>query len=625
MVMPLKTKEMTDLLPDERACLCYLSSHHPQDVPEFVKQMEYGRKGILHKLASAILREDIDSLYSRTQAIENVFSAPYSKQLQSYPLKENKTYKLAMMSDYAVVFPVVKEYSFRRVETGDDILYVDDSGVRPVETASELVRLLFKESDYPNIEAFCAELDNGTANLTLALAKNTLWKKPFHADSSLDYVQRQRALNPMFSASLFYEQLVLEGHHLHPGAKTKLGLSIEDVLRYAPEFHQPFDVRFVAVKKSKLLTTQTAPILQNDFHDKWKQAQEELLEKGYTPGEYDVIPAHPWQFEHAIPEIYEGEIEAGEVILLDHVRLPADATSSFRSVSPHGEDTPVLKLAVNSQMTSTVRSISPQTAMNSTVFTEMMRTILSETPLPDFQPLNETKGAAFASDDELKRRNLTMLIRESIDAHLEGDEVAVAGMALYAQSPMSGKTVLQELVQESGASPLSFFERYIRVVLPGYLTPMVKYGVALEGHLQNSIPVFKHGHLSRFFFRDWGGARVYKPRLEKQGLDPSFSKGSVSVTENRADMHNKLYYTVFQNHLGEIIRQLADDEAVFWGKVKEVCDETLDRLEREGLQEEVAIDRAFLYQPTVMHKSLTKMRLTNQKSYHYTEVPNPLA
>lgn len=624
MTISMETKEMAELLPDERACLCYLMNQNPADVPVFIEQIEQGRKGILHKLASAVLREDIDGLYSQSMEVTNVFTVPFSRQLSSYPFKANMRYILVDFVEYAIVFPVRKEYSFRRVETVEDILYVDEMGVQPVETASGLVKLLFKEGSYPNLDAFIAELDNGTANLTLALAKNTLWKQSFDSTTTLEYVQKQRAMSPTFSASLFFEQLVLEGHHLHPGAKTKLGLSFEDVLNYSPEFHQPFGVRFVALHQSKLVSTQSNPILE-DFPNKWAEARRELHQKGFDPALYEVLPVHPWQFEHAIPTIYQEEIDEGNVVVLDKVRLTADATSSFRSVSPHGKGTPVLKLAVNSQMTSTVRSISTQTALNSTVFTDMMNNMLTETPIPAFVPLNETKGAAFRSTDELKSRNLTMLVRESIDAHLEDEEIAVAGMALYATSPMSGKTVLQELVQQSGMSGIDFFERYIRIVIPGYLKLMVKYGVALEGHLQNSVPVFKHGRLSRFFFRDWGGARVYRERLEKQGLNPGFAKGSVSVTEDLSEMHNKLYYTVFQNHLGEIIRQLENDESEYWEKVKTVCDETFDQLKQEGFEEEVATDRSFLYQPTVMHKSLTKMRLTNRKSYDYTEVPNPLA
>ncbi|RDY71105.1 hypothetical protein DXT76_09050 [Halobacillus trueperi] len=269
----------------------------------------------------------------------------------------------------------------------------------------------------------------------------------------------------------------------------------------------------------------------------------------------------------------------------------------------------------------------------------MMEEIKDREPhLHSFVPLNEWGGTAFRSEERLKSRNLTMLIRESLHPHLEEGEVAVAGMSLYAQSPISGLTILHELVQEYETkhhlsrteAAKEFFCHYIQKVLPGYMTMMVKYGVALEGHLQNSLPVFKNGRLTRFFFRDWGGARVYAERLRNQGISPKFAADSVSVTNDRSQVHNKLYYTVFQNHLGEIIRQLVTysglPEETFWMEVKRVVKEELDRLSLvDDLAVQVAEDRTFLFQPTVMHKSLTQMRLSNSKGDAYTEVPNPLA
>ncbi|MFP3340870.1 ferric iron reductase, partial [Micrococcus sp. SIMBA_131] len=76
--------------------------------------------------------------------------------------------------------------------------------------------------------------------------------------------------------------------------------------------------------------------------------------------------------------------------------------------------------------------------------------------------------------------------------------------------------------------------------------------VALEGHLQNSIPVFKKGQPVRFYFRDWGGARIYKRRLEERGMYPKFYPESITLTENKEEMYSKAHYTIFQNHLGEI-------------------------------------------------------------------------
>lgn len=646
------------MLEEEVTCMRFIMKQMPSYLNFYIANLEKGRKGILHKLASSILRENIDQLYTSAIDLKKVgsvlvvksdketgLSNEFFSELQKVLIQDDLTYKIVKLENSILIFPIKQQYAFERIETTDDILHIDESGVSVIKVASELINLLFERDE--KVNTFIKELDNGTANLALAYMFDEVWKKEIQDDakklntpSTFEYVVKRKVRDKEFSHSLFFEQLILEGHHLHPGAKTKIGLSQSDVFKYSPEFHQTFAVRFVAVDREYVVTTDSSKgLLEEHYRDEWERCCEELRRKGLKPEEYDIIPVHEWQFTHALPSVYEQEIAEKTIILIDSVKLDAEATSSFRTVYAKNRKTPSLKLAVNSQMTSTVRSISTQTAMNSTLFTNMMSEIMkAEDQLKEFVPLNEIAGAAFKSDDELKSRNLTMLLRESIDEKLEEDEVAIAGPALYSQSPLSEQSILAELVNLYAKSnnltknhaAFPFFEEYIRTVIPGYLTMMVKYGIALEGHLQNSIPVFKNGRLSRFFFRDWGGSRIYQKRLEEQGIAVSFTPGSVSVTENMADMHNKLYYTVFQNHLGEIIRQLVQysgiSEEAFWKRVKKVCDETFAQLaEQRNIKENVLLDRKFLYQSNVMHKSLTKMRLSHEKGDCYSEVSNPLA
>ncbi|WP_394218681.1 IucA/IucC family protein [Halobacillus trueperi] len=643
MILPL-TERMRSRNPglhkEEDQAFQFLKSVHSAYAARFWARRAEARKGILLKLANSIIRENIDDLYSGGTMMDG--SDAYLRRImierEDSHLQKERTYLLVQKQGNKILFPVINKSAFRFVEV-DVPLLVEGQRVRSVCSASELVFLLFNKEDYPNRDTFVQELNNGTANLALALTFHEGWEQTvlteaadLDVETSIDYVLKKGA-----DAHLFFEQLVVEGHHLHPGAKTKIGLTYEDTFRYSPEFHQTFPIRLAAVKKS--LVWRTGATFESSFPESAEAGNKELKDRGYEESLYTILPVHPWQFEHAIPEIYQKEIEDEEVILLSSKPINAEATSSFRTVAPKRKEAPVLKLAVNSQMTSTVRSISTQTAMNSTVFSKMIREIKDQEPqLRSFVPLNEWGGAAFRSEERLKSRNLTMLIRESLHPYLEKGEVAVAGMSLYARSPISGLTILHELVQEFQTknhltrtrAAKEFFCHYIRKVLPGYMTMMVKYGVALEGHLQNSLPVFKDGRLTRFFFRDWGGARVYAERLRKQGISPKFVADSVSVTNDRSSMHNKLYYTVFQNHLGEIIRQLVQysglTEETFWVEVKKVVKEELDRLSLEDdLAGQVAEDRTFLFQPTVMHKSLTQMRLSNSKGDAYTEVPNPLA
>ncbi|MBH0229750.1 IucA/IucC family protein [Halobacillus yeomjeoni] len=654
------TQRMEGLLEDEVSCLRFILDYTPAYLNHYIDHMEKGRSGILHKLASSILREDIGQVCSRSIDLKKIGRVlvvnlnedstewkSFFKNIQEYPLREDLTYKVFQKEDEVYVFPVWDQYAYHRVETTDEILRIDESGVHVIKLASELVRGLFGDNQFENLETFMKELDNGTANLTLAYMYQKVWEKEINqeakklqSNSTIDYLLKKRKMSHHFSPSLFLEQLVVEGHQLHPGAKTKTGLKKKDVFQYAPEFHQTFNVRFVAVKKSHVRTTGASHSLLEPFYPEvLETCVHQLEQRQLDPQSFEILPVHEWQYDYAIPDVYAKEINAGDVIMIDDVHLPVGATSSFRTVYPINEEGPALKLAVNSQMTSTVRSISTQTAMNSTVFTNMMEKVMQqEDQLDEFLPLNEIAGAAFISKDEVKSRNLTMLLRESIEERLTDDEIAVAGPALYADSPVSGQPMLFEVVDHYSntkglpktEAAVSFFSEYISTLLPGYLTMMTKYGIALEGHLQNSVPVFKGGRLSRFYFRDWGGARIYRDRLNKQGISAEFMEGSVSVTNDISSMHNKMYYTVFQNHFGELIRLLVSytglAEDTFWLLVKKVCKETMEDLsEQKEIKNQVEIDREFLFQPTVMHKALTKMRLTDKKGYSFSEVSNPLA
>jgi siderophore synthetase component len=250
-------------------------------------------------------------------------------------------------------------------------------------------------------------------------------------------------------------------------------------------------------------------------------------------------------------------------------------------------------------------------------------------------PLNETAGFSFKSNDKHQARNLTVVIRENKENELAPDEIPIVGSSLYNTSPFTNKTVLEEVVdeyiqhrqlsQKNGA--ISFLNDYLSITIPGFLTLMTKYGVALEGHLQNSIPVFKQGKPVRFYFRDWGGARIYKKRLASRGMNPAFYPGSMTLTDDLNEMHYKAHYTIIQSHIGEMIRLLTEIsgvyEGIFWGEVKRVCEEVFRSLTSEAGQS-VQEDRLFFFQEKVNHKALASMRMTQADGYLYSIVANPL-
>ncbi|EDL66720.1 IucA/IucC family protein [Bacillus sp. SG-1] len=633
----------------------YLKGMDTSMLESYLGFVEEGRRHILHKLAASLLREDIGNLYTERIELIRIGSAylpssvdgyraceRFLPQVQTLNLKEHLTYWLKSFKAYILLFPIQNEFAFRRVTMEGDILLITKDSCRRVETASELLRLMSLEKQSERLQE---ELDNGTANITMAYSYHQEWANQLRQEarkqdikSTLEYNTAKKKEEPEWSSMLFYEQLALEGHHLHPGTKTKTGMSSEDVRRYSPEFHGKFPIFFVAVHKEHLHKSELVPkTIEKLFNNQYLAFKRTLKDQGLEPASYQLLPVHEWQYHHSLFSIYREEIAANIIIPLPSITAQGTATSSFRTVLAAEGKSPFIKLAVNSQMTSTVRSISKNTALNATVFSEMTEKILEREPsLKHFIPLNETAGYAFKSNDNAKSRNLTVVIRENRENDLEEDEFPIAGSSLYNKSPFTNKTILRELLDEyvyfydlpKREGGISFFKQYLSITLPGFLTLLTKYGVALEGHLQNSVPVFKNGKPVKFYFRDWGGARIYTKRLKAQGLKPNFLSGSLIQTSDPDEMYSKAHYTIIQSHIGEIIRQLVEcsglNEGLFWREVKTAMENVFLSLSYSAGQN-VKEDRIFFYQEKMRHKALTKMRMSDSDGYLYSSVTNPLA
>ncbi|MNY27902.1 Ferric iron reductase FhuF-like transporter [compost metagenome] len=134
----------------------------------------------------------------------------------------------------------------------------------------------------------------------------------------------------------------------------------------------------------------------------------------------------------------------------------------------------------------------------------------------------------------------------------------------------------------------------------------------------------------RIVVRDFGGVRVLRERLERQGLSVAFHPGSATVTHDVADLRNKLTYPVFQNHLGEVIatlhRALGISEEALWRPVAAVCRAVFATLKADpAIAAQAAADEAALFAPTVDLKAMATMRLLGEVTrYTFAPVPNPL-
>ncbi|SHF40200.1 Siderophore synthetase component [Seinonella peptonophila] len=615
-------------LSEERQTIQQLNQEDPNLAKKYQAFLPKARKTILHRLVSAFLREDIFKFNSGS----------YKNTAYHYPLGV----------DESIYIPIRHEFLAGRHIFQKDIAHITNGNVFPILHPIEFLYLVEKKvhTITSNWDQFAKEICNACSNQAIAYVWQELRKlkikslagqyKPLHSNI---YTLAMQLNDPSF-----FEQFCTEGHNLHPCSKTKLDMEPIAVSDYAPECRNQQTLKFVAVQRdlikwSFLNSSETYdsfllsffPQLQTQLNDHWMEYNQR----------YFLIPVHGWQFDHVIPVLYREEIKNQQIILLPELQLMCKASTSFRTMLPAQakEWKGVVKVAVNSQMTSTIRSISPQTTMNAASFTKLIQEVLKREPdlVEQFIPVEELGGCFFKSSHPDLQRNLSVVFRESTQTKLKQNELAIVASALFDESPITGKLILSDFIdafashtqQTIQKAAYSFFYKYASIALNGFLRMMVKYGIGLEGHLQNSIPIFKNGEPVKMMFRDWGGARIYQPRVEKQGLTISFYPDSLTVTQHAEKMREKVYYAVFQNHLGEMIVQLCYIfgcvENRLWKMVAQISKQIFSDLTlNHNLSKEAQSDQHFLFQSKIMHKAITSMRLLNHDRDLYVEIPNPL-
>jgi staphyloferrin A synthase len=307
---------------------------------------------------------------------------------------------------------------------------------------------------------YAVELDDSVANLALARAAQP---PPDGGPPALT-----RAPHP----PAFWEQLVVDGHPLHPACRTRLGMSPTEVRRYAPEHRPVVDLVELAVPPDRWLGTGA----------------------GLPP----VLTAHPWQAER---------IAAAHPYLTDTGRRrPARPLLSLRTLAPLDDPAHHVKTAVDVQMTSAVRTVSAAAVHNGPPVTAYLAD-LARRVAPDLTVLRETAAGAVLVDGA-PCRSLAMVCRQAPPP----DAVPLA--ALAAPSPADGKPLAVEAARLGyGGDPAAYLDGLARVLLPGPLA-LLAHGVGLEAHGQNTLVTLRGGRPRRLYYRDVGGIRLHRPRPE---------------------------------------------------------------------------------------------------------------
>ncbi|TDD94249.1 IucA/IucC family protein [Actinomadura rubrisoli] len=457
-----------------------------------------------------------------------------------------------------------------------------------------------------------------------------------------------------------FEQMAVDGHPLHPMARSRIGMSVDDVRRYAPEFGAEFRLPLVALATAAASgadgrdgadpsDTAAGPlavqqVLAAAFPAAVAAGRAELAASGDDPGRYALLPIHPHQLDHAVPALHPDALSDRRVVPLS-AALPARSLMSTRTLAvgePGSRARLHVKTALEVQITSAVRGVSFPAAHNGPRLSRLLLDIAEHDPLVEGLALSRELAAAClvppetpGPADAARRRSVGVILREDPETLLEPGEVALPAAALLARSPLTGRPVIDDLITElaNGTSraraAARWLRRYLELIVPPALTLLTRYGIAMEAHPQNTVLVLRDAMPHRAMVRDLGGIGILEPRLGHQGYAVDLVPDSELYVPDPAMLRAHLCFALFVHHLGELVPAVAAaggrPERTLWGLVRGVAQDSFRRIAHGARDERSLADADALLRSPWPLKPLLRMRLTGrQLGWRPVAAPNPV-
>lgn len=321
------------------------------------------------------------------------------------------------------------------------------------------------------------------------------------------------------------ERLLHEGHPYHPCFKARSGFTIDDHAAYGPEAGRPFELRWLAVRRSALW--QSLPASEPAFltaelgADTWRCLARELERTG-APEHYGLLPVHPWQFASlAGSPAFAGALARRELVELGPACLRFRATQSLRTLMPlEHRDGAHLKLPLAVRISSSLRTLEPETVRAAPAISSWLRALVGSDPFfeeeADAVVLAEHASAIYqpcGAETAGLESNLAVVWREPVTRHLRAGESAVPYNALFAVEA-DGAPFIGPWIARYGLQ--SWLRQLLRVTLLPLWRLLVHHGIALEAHAQNLVLLQRDGLPARLALRDFHDSLEYVPRFLAQ-------------------------------------------------------------------------------------------------------------
>lgn len=571
-------------------------------------------KNIQHRMLNAIVKERICPEDAKiNQSTDKIEIQYHGRVLTAYVLRKS------MLERYVFDGPFTYQCGDERIQiTSLESLLNILNDAFDIEISERLYHELIHSRD-SFVESY-KQFNNRTSlihqSMTFSMLPDTI-----NFFTWLQHIKDNGTTNDLS----YSESLVLEGHPTHPLTKTKLPLTSEEIRRYAPEFEKIIPLHIMLVSSSHIRTTS----MENDEQYIVNQVIPELKDKlqsflkplDLEMNNYRAIFVHPWQYDHVIGERFKTWISE-KILIPTPFTVESKATLSFRTMELLHHPFHI-KLPVNVQATSAVRTVSTVTTVDGPKLSYALQDMLNI--YPELKVSAEPFGEYVDVDADLARQ-LACIVREKPVLAQEGSTIVSA--SLVNRNPVDDDVIVDSYIKWiNNELTTESIEQFIRQYTSTLVRPLIAYiqdyGIALEAHMQNTSVNLGPNYQMNFLVRDLGGSRIDLQTLKHKLPDVKITNESL-IADSIEAVIGKFQHAVVQNQLAELIHHFNQYDMVNEERLFKIVQQEIEAAIDANKNHAQALHRV-LFGPTISVKALLSMRMENKvKKYLNTELENPI-
>ena len=422
------------------------------------------------------------------------------------------------------------------------------------------------------------------------------------------------------------EASMTEGHPCFVANNGRLGFGLHDYLSYAPETGAGVRLHWIAVRKDRARFTSVSGLdygtLMHSELDAGVQAgfESALRALDLGPGDYLLMPVHPWQWENKLSVTFAAEVARRHIVHLGPSEDVYQAQQSIRTFFNRTEPARCyVKTALSVVNMGFMRGLSAEYMVSTPAINEWVDELVRADSVlagTGFQILRETAAIGYtnpyydaaAPKGSPYRKMLAALWRESPMDRLEPGE-QLATMASLLHRDQAGIPFVSALIRRSGLPARRWLMEYLHTYLVPVLHCFYAYRLAFMPHGENLILVLRNGVPVRALMKDIGEEIIVMADKMELPRDVARIRVDVPAEEQVLSIYTDVIDCFFR-FLAAVLHedgQLTQDE--FWDTVAEVV--RAYQAERPELAEDFAAHD--LFAADFARSCLNRLQLRNNQ------------